>query len=98
MRRAFCVLCFFVGLALLVSLLVLLQQTIPLQDVLFEVFSAIGTVGLSTGITRSLLPAARLLLILLMYMGRVGSINVVMAVTEKAAAKIREPVEKIVIG
>ena len=98
MRRAFCVLCFFVGVSLLACLLVMLIQPIPLQDVLFEVFSAMGTVGLSTGITRSLLPASRLLIVVLMYMGRLGSINMVMAVTEKKAAKIREPVEQIVIG
>jgi trk system potassium uptake protein TrkH len=98
MRRAFCVLCFFVGVSLLACLLVMLVQALPLQDVLFEVFSAMGTVGLSTGITRSLLPASRLLIVVLMYMGRLGSINMVMAVTEKKAAKIREPVEQIVIG
>ena len=61
-------------------------------------FSAVGTVGLSTGITRELVPLSRLLLIFLMYMGRLGSITVVMAVAEKKNARIMKPVEKIVIG
>lgn len=98
MRRAFCALCFFVTLALLSSLLLMLLQPLPMQDVFFEVFSAVGTVGLSTGITRGLVPLSKLLLIVLMYMGRMGSITVVMAVAEKKNARIMKPVEKIVIG
>jgi len=47
-------------------------QTVGLEKILFEVASALGTVGLSTGITGSLCFSSKLVLILLMYVGRLG--------------------------
>lgn len=56
--------------------LVLLRGTdIPTDKVIFEVISAFGTVGLSTGITADLPPSGQLMLTLLMYLGRVGTIT-----------------------
>lgn len=56
--------------------LVLLRVTdLPTDQVIFEVISAFGTVGLSTGITAQLPPAGQLTLIVLMYVGRVGTIT-----------------------
>ena len=49
---------------------------VPLMDALFEVTSAFGTVGLSTGITPSLGVGAKLLSILIMYIGRLGPLTV----------------------
>ncbi len=45
-------------------------------DVLFETFSAFGTVGLSTGITPSLMPGSKILLSILMFIGRLGPITI----------------------
>ncbi len=45
-------------------------------EVLFETFSAFGTVGLSMGITPSLLPASKILLSILMFIGRLGPITI----------------------
>ncbi|MBQ2697086.1 MAG: Trk family potassium uptake protein, partial [Clostridia bacterium] len=67
-------------------------------DLFFECISAIATVGLSTGITRQLLPLSKALLILRMYSGRVGSMTVFMAVTKKKRGKLRYPEEQIIIG
>lgn len=99
LRRAFCVAilyALFVGLG---SFLLLALQNLPLKDTLFEAVSAMSTVGLSTGITRSLSAASKVIIILLMYCGRVGSLTVVMAVAERRnPAKIKNLEEKITIG
>ncbi len=50
-------------------------------DAMFEVVSALGTVGLSTGITPQLTVAGKLILIVLMFFGRLGPISVFAAVT-----------------
>ena len=72
-------------------------QPMPLIDAMFETFSAIGTVGLSTGITRALRPLSKLIMILLMYTGRLGSLSVVMAVSERKTPKLKLPEEGIII-
>jgi trk system potassium uptake protein len=62
------------------STLILVQTTrFGLDAVLFEVVSAFGTVGLSTGITADLPPSGQSLLILLMFFGRLGPITLVSA-------------------
>ena len=74
-------------------------ETLPMEDIMFEVFSAIGTVGMTTGITRSLSTASRLILILLMYCGRIGSMSFALSFTErKGVAPIQLPSEKVMIG
>ncbi|MCD7788358.1 MAG: TrkH family potassium uptake protein [Firmicutes bacterium] len=81
-------------------LLLLLGQGLPFLDVLFEVFSAIGTVGMSTGLTRELNTFSQLVIILLMYCGRVGSLSFAMSFTERRgrAEKLRYPEENITVG
>lgn len=74
-------------------------QNLSFTDTLFESISALSTVGLSTGITQELLPISRVVIICLMYIGRVGSLSVVMAITSGGrTARIKNPEEKISIG
>ncbi len=76
-----------------------LQPQLPVEDVMFEVFSAIGTVGMSTGLTRELSMVSRIVVILLMYCGRIGSMSFALSFTErKKVAPVQLPVEKIMIG
>lgn len=76
-----------------------IQPHLPVEDVIFEVLSAIGTVGMSTGITRELSLASRIVMILLMYCGRLGSMSFALSFTErKKAAPVQFPREKIMIG
>ncbi len=74
-------------------------QPLELSAVLFETFSAIGTAGMTTGITRDLLPASRYIIVFLMYCGRVGSISFAVALLEKRARPpVTQPEEAITIG
>ena len=57
------------------TLVILRDTDIPTDQVIFEVISAFGTVGLSTGITADLPETSQLMLTLLMYVGRVGTIT-----------------------
>jgi trk system potassium uptake protein TrkH len=61
------------------TLMLLSFTPLPLSHALFEVISAFSTVGLSTGITADLPPAAQITLVVLMYVGRVGTITVATA-------------------
>jgi len=80
------------------GLLMLATQPFPLQDALFELFSAMSTVGLSTGITRALSPFNRGLLIVMMYCGRIGSLSMMMALAERRVPRVKDPVEHITVG
>lgn len=86
-------------LALGAGLVISAVQRLNFLDILFEVISAIGTVGMTTGITRSLNMVSRGILILLMYCGRVGSMTFAMSFIEKRKnAPVKLPVEKITVG
>lgn len=90
-----------INLLLAVAAAVILcgMQSFPMEDVLLEVFSAIGTVGMSSGITRQLNTVARVIIILLMYCGRIGSMTFALSFTErKKVAPVQLPAEKIIIG
>ncbi len=67
--------------------------------VLFESFSAMGTVGLTLGITPHLTVASKLIMMMLMYAGRVGILTVGLAFAEKKnQAEVKKPVGTIFIG
>jgi len=84
----------------LVGCMVLCIQGFHLEDALFESLSAIGTVGLSRGITAMLPSASKIAIILLMFSGRVGSLSVAMAMTglRRQRPTIKNINEKILIG
>lgn len=74
-------------------------ETVPLSDIMMEVFSAIGTVGISTGITRDITEVSKYILIVLMYCGRIGSMSFALSFTEKKRSNpVQLPAEKITIG
>lgn len=74
-RQAITVLVLGSTLIVLGTLVILRTTNLPTDQVIFEVISAFGTVGLSTGITASLPESGQLMLTLLMYVGRVGTIT-----------------------
>lgn len=99
-RQAGLILSFNLVLAITASVwIVVLQPGLLMSDVLFETFSAMGTAGMSTGITRALLPMSKIALVILMYCGRVGSLSSALAFTQsKKKPPVRLPVEKITVG
>lgn len=88
----------YMTLAMTGGFLLLATQPFPLQDALFEVFSAMSTVGLSTGITRDLSQINRVILIVMMFCGRIGSLSMMMALAERTPPRVKDPVERITIG
>lgn len=70
-----------------------------MKETIFEVTSAVGTVGLSMGITPQLCAASRLILMLMMFAGRVGGLSFVLLLGEKRKTRLTElPTENILIG
>lgn len=67
--------------------------------VLFEVVSAFGTVGLSTGITPDLTPIGKILLSMVMFMGRLGPLTIAVALAYRRKKSIfRYPEDRIIVG
>lgn len=76
-----------------------LQPLLNFEDVLFEVLSAIGTAGMTVGITRDLNMISRVIIIVLMYCGRLGSLSFALVFAQKnTQASVRRPQEKIIVG
>ena len=68
-------------------------------DLFFEVVSGIGTVGMSTGITRDLCFVSKVILVICMYCGRIGSMSFALFFTEsQKKVPLEKPVEKVLIG
>ena len=86
-------------LAVTGGILICCIDGIPLMGALFESSSAVATVGLSLGYTGGLSAASRLILIFLMYFGRVGGLTVIYAVTVKGTGKVSQfPQERLTVG
>jgi trk system potassium uptake protein TrkH len=91
----------FTSLALLafLSLLLLAVEPGSFRDVLFESVTAFNTVGLSTGITSSLSPAGKLIIIVTMFIGRIGPLTLAFVLAERASkGTYRYPQERIIVG
>ena len=74
-------------------------EDIPIGPCIFETASAIGTVGLSLGITPSLGTVSHLLLIMLMFFGRVGALTIMFAATSRDGLEVSQcPFAKIHVG
>lgn len=68
------------------------------MEVVFEAFSAFGTVGLSTGLTPQLSTLGKVLIILLMFVGRVGPLTLGALFTERRKRPLRYPEENVLVG
>lgn len=98
-KNAATILTLYLFLFLTGGMIISLAENLPLSDCLFEAASAVGTVGLTLGITSSLGGVSQVVLIVLMYLGRVGGLTLIYAtVSGTKLSGARLPVDKITVG
>lgn len=98
-REAISVVLVAIAAVVAATVAILAMTDLDLDRVLFEAISAFATVGLSTGITATLPPAAQLILVALMFLGRIGPLTLgsALALRERRVA-YELPKERPVIG
>lgn len=94
---------FIMSLTLIMGVTLVLSFTevgFTLEQILYEVVSAFGTVGLTLGITSELSAVGKIIIAISMYFGRVGPLTIVLALAKKHSnrANIKYPEEKILVG
>lgn len=90
LTMAFSSVVFYVTVFFAGGLLLLILQPEPIADVLFEAASALGTVGLSRGITGDLSPLSKCVVIALMFIGRLGPVTFGLALFSGEAPQIEK--------
>lgn len=99
LREAMAVTALSVALLMLATMALRATTDLPLNDLIYEAISAFGNVGLSMGITASLPPSAQWVIILLMYLGRVGIVTVATGLALRPRrADFRYPEERPIVG
>jgi trk system potassium uptake protein TrkH len=86
------------ALFLVIVFLLVVEADKKMGDVLFEAFSAFGTVGLSTGITAKLSVGGKLAIIVLMFLGRVGPFSIALLAGEGQRGDYAYPAGKVIVG
>lgn len=99
---------FFISLSAVIGITMLLTFTESgmtgaheFMDLLFEVTSALGTVGVTTGVTPHLSVAGKMIIALAMFMGRIGPISIVIALSRKQSQDIdhiQYPEDRVIVG
>ncbi|MGI6737946.1 MAG: TrkH family potassium uptake protein [Christensenellales bacterium] len=98
-RSAATVLMMYISLFLTGGFIISRVEGLPLLSCLYETASAVGTVGLTLGITPGLGTISKIILILLMYTGRVGGLTLIFStLTASRGNTSRLPQEKITVG
>ena len=98
-KVALSILVMYISLFTFGGVFISLVENLPLVTCLFESASAVGTVGLTLGITTSLSKISGAILICLMFLGRVGGLTLIYAALLKTnTSDAVYPVEKIMIG
>jgi len=98
-KNAVAVFLLYISLFLLGGMIISRAESLPLMTCLFESASAVGTVGLTLGITPGLGLVSKLVLIALMFFGRVGGLTLIFATLPATKNTLsRLPLEKITVG
>ena len=98
-KTAATILTMYVTLFFCGAIFISVYENLPLSSCLYETASAVGTVGLTLGITPRLHIPSQAVLILLMYLGRVGGLTLIYAaLSSKKVGNAKLPQEKITIG
>lgn len=97
--EAFTLLMLYLTLFFTGSLIISCVEELPILDCMFECASALGTVGLTTGITPTLGSVSKIILIVFMYFGRVGGLTLAYAALAGGKADTGKfPEEKVMVG
>ncbi|MCQ0111485.1 TrkH family potassium uptake protein [Zhouia amylolytica] len=99
-KRAFAILCIsLITIGVAILLLLIFEPGKDLLHIAFECFSAYSTVGLSLNLTPDLSNASRLVLILVMFIGRIGMLNILIGLLRRINSKMYQyPKENILIN
>ena len=98
-RQAFAVLMIYISVTFAAVIFLSFTESAGLRAIFFEVTSAVGTVGITMGLTQSLTTAGRLLITALMFFGRIGGLSLAMAFSEdRPEPPLARPEENILIG
>ena len=97
-RTAGAILFMYVTLFLSAGIAISLIESMPLTSCLFETGSALGTAGLTLGITTSLSMPSHIILMILMFAGRVGGLTLIYAAFASDNELSRLPQEKVAVG
>ncbi|AYZ73906.1 potassium transporter KtrB [Fusobacterium necrophorum] len=99
MNKALALLVLSLSYIALVILFLLVLEPFSMEKIVFEVVSAFGTVGLTMGITPYLSVSSKLVIIVTMFVGRLGPMTIALALGEKKKkARVQYPKEDILIG
>ncbi len=101
LNRALVVFAFSVMVVVLTAFLLSITENAPIIDIIFESVSAFSTVGLSLGLTQLLTTNGKLIIILVMFIGRLGALTLAFAITaptELPSVKVEYPSESVMIG
>ncbi len=97
--KAFTILFLFLLLLLIGASVIAFADNLKLQETVFEAASALGTVGLSVGVSAKAGAAAKIALIVLMFLGRVGPFTFFLFLLSKERkTKLKYPEERIILG
>ena len=98
-RNAVAILVLYMGLFVTAAIIISGVEQLPMSVCLFETASAVGTVGLTLGITPTLGMLSRVILIFLMFLGRVGGLTLIFAALSGTHSDIsKAPLDRITVG
>ena len=99
LRNAIAIVTMYLILFLTGGVVITAVEGLPMMTCMFETASAVGTVGLTLGITPNLSAVSRIILIALMYIGRVGGLTLLFsALTPGQSSMSKLPQEKLTVG
>jgi trk system potassium uptake protein len=96
--RCFAILAISGGTLLIASWLLIITQPLPFLDLIFEAISAFATVGMTRGITDDLNTFGQLLIMLLMFIGRVGPLTLAYTLATATPSRVRYPEAEVYVG
>ncbi len=99
MKHAAVIVFVYITAVLAATLAICAVEDVSMSVVLFETCSALGTAGMSLGLTETASMFTKVVLIILMYGGRIGGLSLLLVFAEeKPEAPLKRPAEKIMIG